>query len=117
MDMPDGMTEEQIDIIAAATGLKGLNVKKTAKVGLRYLCKKLFEAKKWPTWTKQRNHLVEAFLPYASLAKILPVSNARSQFAIEQRLPKLQGVWVLKGLREACAVRSHFGSSPVRSSQ
>ena len=49
------MTEEQIDIIAAATGLKGLNVKKTAKVGLRYLCKKLFEAKKWPTWTKQRN--------------------------------------------------------------
>jgi len=49
------MTEEQIDLIAAATGLKGLNAKKTAKVGLRYLCKKMFEAKKWPTWTKQRN--------------------------------------------------------------
>jgi cytochrome P450 len=41
------------------------------------------------SWTKQRNHLVEAFLPFASLAKIFPVSNARSQLAIEQRLPEL----------------------------
>ena len=41
------------------------------------------------SWTKQRNHLVEAFLPFASLAKIFPVSNARSMHAIEERLPQL----------------------------
>ena len=41
------------------------------------------------SWSKQRNHLVEAFLPFASLAKIFPVSNARSKYAIEHRLAGL----------------------------
>jgi len=49
------MTPEQIDLLASVAGLKGLNVSKTQKAGLRYFCKKLFEVKKWPEWQKVRN--------------------------------------------------------------
>jgi cytochrome P450 len=40
-------------------------------------------------WKLQRNHVVDSFLPYASLAKIFPISRDRSFKAVLERLPNL----------------------------
>lgn len=41
-------------------------------------------------WREQRNHLVEAFLPMASLSKIFPVSAARAKYCAERLLEQSQ---------------------------
>eukprot|EP00037_Helgoeca_nana_P000385 m.21426 g.21426 ORF g.21426 m.21426 type:complete len:571 (+) comp10468_c0_seq1:48-1760(+) len=40
-------------------------------------------------WREQRNHLVEAFLPHASLTKIFPVSLERCKQAMDKTLPEI----------------------------
>jgi len=49
------LTIAEIELLVSAANIKGLNIAKTQKKGLRYLVKKLFELRKWPEWQKQRN--------------------------------------------------------------
>lgn len=43
------------------------------------------------SWQEQRTNLVEGFLPLAALAKVMPVSVQRANYAVEQRLRKIVG--------------------------
>tara|TARA_Y100000004_G_scaffold169738_1_gene204254 strand:+ start:336 stop:1661 length:1326 start_codon:yes stop_codon:yes gene_type:complete len=49
------LTIKEVELLIDAANMKGINPGKIQKKGLRYLCKKLFELRKWPEWSKQRN--------------------------------------------------------------
>mmetsp|Transcript_26411 Transcript_26411/g.74739 ORF Transcript_26411/g.74739 Transcript_26411/m.74739 type:complete len:513 (-) Transcript_26411:1409-2947(-) len=64
------------------------HVRKAKTYGIAFLGKGVLSTRDIDDWREQREHLSEAFLPMASLAKIFDVSRARAEFAANTRLAK-----------------------------
>ena len=65
------------------------HVQKSDAYGFLFLGNGVLSTTDNPLWRAQRQHLVEAFLPEASLAHVFPVSLRRARFATETRLREL----------------------------
>lgn len=76
---------------ADAARLATNNVRKTVGYSNTFLRNGVLSTSDDALWTKQRQHVVSAFLPFASLAKIFPISLSRANYAMTKRLPELCG--------------------------
>lgn len=66
-----------------------LHVRKAETYGIAFLGDGVLATRDVDHWREQREHLIEAFLPEASLGKIFPVSLSRAEYAAEHKLKGL----------------------------
>jgi len=70
-----------------------MHVKKSTIYGdqSNFLGEGVLSAKSVDSWQEQRTNLVEAFLPLSSLAKVMPVSVQRAEYAVNDKLRAATG--------------------------